>query len=58
MLFDEKLLDGTEEIITALSKLKSTVELKVAVHNEQFATDDTEQKIRDVFRKKRNHSDN
>ena len=32
----------TEEILSALSKLKSTGELKVAAYNEQFATDNTE----------------
>ena len=43
-LLDEKPLDRTEEILSALSKLKSTGELKVAAYNEQFATDDTEKK--------------
>ena len=32
----------TEEILSALSKLKSTGKLKVAAYNEQFATDNTE----------------
>ena len=41
MLIDEKPLDRTEEIMSALSKLKLPGELKVAAYNEQFATDDT-----------------
>ena len=38
----ESPLYRTEEILSALSKLKSTGELKVAAYNEQFATDNTE----------------
>ena len=38
----ENPLYRTEEILSALSKLKSTGELKVAGYNEQFATDNTE----------------
>jgi len=42
ILLDEKALDRTEEILSALSKLRSTGVLKVAAYNEQFATDNTE----------------
>ena len=45
MLIDEKPLDRTEEIMSALSKLKLPGELKVAAYNEQFATDDTEKTL-------------
>ena len=42
ILLDEKPLDRTEKILSALSKLRSTDELKVAASNEQFATHNTE----------------
>jgi len=42
ILLDEKPLDRTEEILSALSKLRSTDGPIVAAYNEQFATDNTE----------------
>ena len=42
LLLDEKPLDRTEEILIALSKSRSTGELKVAAYYEQFKIDNTE----------------